>query len=63
MAQTTDRNKTHRIETDSQRTDVFAMAGKGVSDGLEVWLGDRYKLLHLEWIDNKVLLYSPGNYI
>ena len=63
MAQTTDRNKTHRTETDSQRTDVFAMGGKGVSDRLEVWLGDRYKLLHLEWIDNKVLLYNPGNYI
>ena len=22
---------------------------------------NRYKLLHLEWIDNKVLLYSTGN--
>ena len=22
-----------------------------------------HKLLHLEWIDNKVLLYSTGNYI
>ena len=24
---------------------------------------NRYKLLHLEWINNKVLLYSTGNYI
>ena len=24
---------------------------------------NRCKLLHLEWIDNKVLLYSTGNYI
>ena len=24
---------------------------------------DRCKLLHLEWINNKVLLYSTGNYI
>ena len=24
---------------------------------------NRCKLLHLEWIDNKVLLYSIGNYI
>ena len=23
----------------------------------------RYKLLHLEWIHNEVLLYSPGNWI
>ena len=23
----------------------------------------RYKLLHLEWINNKVLMYSTGNYI
>ena len=23
----------------------------------------RYKLLYREWIDNKVLLYSTGNYI
>ena len=23
----------------------------------------RHKLLHLEWISNKVLLYSTGNYI
>ena len=29
MAQTTDRNKTHRTETDSQRIEVFAKEGKG----------------------------------
>ena len=23
----------------------------------------RCKLLHIEWMDDKVLLYSPGNYI
>ena len=23
----------------------------------------RYKLLHIEWTDNKVLVYSTGNYI
>ena len=31
-------------------------------DGLGVWVG-RCKLLHLEWINNKVLKYSTGNYI
>ena len=25
--------------------------------------GGRCKLLHLEWINNKVLLYSTGSYI
>ena len=24
---------------------------------------NRYKLLHLEWISNEILLYSTGNYI
>ena len=28
----------------------------------EFWVR-RCKLLHLEWINNKVLLYSTGNYI
>ena len=27
------------------------------------WVVGRCKLLSLEWINNKVLLYSPGNYI
>ena len=33
-------------------------------DGLGVWVS-RCKLLHIfiEWINNKVLLYSTGNYI
>ena len=31
-------------------------------DGLGVG-GSGYKLLHLEWISNEVLLYSTGNYI
>ena len=34
--------------------------GSGVDWEVEV---SRCKLLHLEWIDNEVLLYSPGNYI
>ena len=35
--------------------------GEG-EDGLGVGVG-RCKRLHLEWIKNKVLLYSTGNYI
>ena len=30
--------------------------------GSEMHQGHRCKLLHLEWINNKVLPYSPGNY-
>ena len=30
--------------------------------GLEAWVS-RCKLLHTEWVNNKVLLYSPGNFI
>ena len=28
----------------------------------EIWVSS-YKILHIEWINNKVLLYSIGNYI
>ena len=38
--------------------------GEGVGEGMDWEFGvSRCKLLHLEWIDNKVLLYSTGNYI
>ena len=39
--------------------------GKGGNGGGMDWeFGvSRYRLLHIEWIDNKVLLYSTGNYI
>jgi len=42
---------------------VVAMGEKGGS-GLDWQFGvSRCKLLHLEWISNKGLLYSTGNYI
>ena len=40
--------------------------GGGMGDGGETdweFRVTRCKLLHLEWMDNKVLLYSRGNYI
>ena len=38
--------------------------GGGVGGGLEWEAGvSRCKLLYREWINNKVLLYSTGNYI
>ena len=42
---------------------VVAKGGEGRS-GMDWELGvSRCRLLHLEWISNEVLLYSPGNYI
>ena len=41
---------------------VFAK-GEGVGGGVEWEFGiSRCKLLHIEWINNKVLLYSTENY-
>ena len=34
----------------------------GGRDGVESWVS-RCKLLYIAWINNKVLLYSTGNYI
>ena len=50
---------------DIENTVVVAKVevGKGM-DGLGVWYWiNRYKLLYIEWINNKVLLYSTEKYI
>ena len=45
------------------RTALWLPSGwRGRRIGWEFGVG-RCKLLHLEWINNKVLLYSTGNYI
>ena len=37
--------------------------GKGIGGGMEWEVGvSRYKLIYREWINNKVVLYSTGNY-
>ena len=37
--------------------------GGGGGSGMDGEFGvSRYKLLHLNWMSNEVLLYSPGNY-
>ena len=42
----------------------MAVKGEVGRSGIDWEFGiNRSKLLHLEWIDNKVLLYSIGNYI
>ena len=50
----------YRTETDSQtwRTDLWLPRGRDWEFGVS-----RCKLLHLEWMSNKVLLYSIENYI
>ena len=49
-----------RTETDSQTetADSWLPRGKGKEWEFRV---NGYKLLHLEWIDNEVLLYNTGN--
>ena len=51
--------QTHRDE----KKLVVAKGAEGGS-GMDWEFGvSRYKLLHLEWMSNEVLLYSTGNYI
>ena len=49
--------------TDIENRSVVAK-GEGVGGGMRWEVGvSRCKLLYIEWINNKVLLYSTGNYI
>ena len=51
--------ETHRL-----REQTYDSQGVGGGKGMDWEFGvGRYKLLHLGWINNKVLLYSIGNYI
>ena len=62
-----DRNEhIHETETDSltQRTDLWLPSGRWGGRGMEWEFGvSRCNLLYIEWINNKGLLYSTGNYI
>ena len=51
------------LDSQIQRTDLWLPRGHGVG-GRKYWeFGiSRGKLLYREWINNKVLLYSTGNY-
>ena len=53
----TEQKQTHR-----HREQTCSCQGGGSGMDWEVG-GSRCKQLHLEWISNEVLLYSPGNYI
>ena len=53
---------TKQKETHRRREQTCSCRGGG--GGMDWEFGvSRCKLLHLEWINNKVLLYSTGNYI
>ena len=52
-----------KIDSRIQRSDLW-LPRKESRRGTDWEFGvGRCKLLHLEWINNKVLLYSTGNYI
>ena len=56
----------YKPETDSQtqKTDLWLPRGKWGWRSMGSEFGtSRCKLLYIEWINNKVLLYSTGNYI
>ena len=53
----------YKTETDSQ-AEIRLVVAKGRGRGMDWEFGvSRCKLLRLEWTNNKVLLYSTGNYI
>ena len=55
---------TYKTEIDSDIENRLAVAKVGRRRGKDWEFGiSRYKLLYIEWINNKVLLYSTGNYI
>ena len=51
-------------QTHGHREDLWLPGWGGVWGGMDWVFGvSRYKLLYIEWINNKGQLYSPGNYI
>ena len=54
----------YKIETESQTENRHVIAKAGGRGGMDLEFGiSRCKLLYIEWINNKVLLCSTGNYI
>ena len=50
----------YKTETDSRREQTCGCRGGGMEWEFGI---SRCKLLYIGWINNKVLLYSTGNYI
>ena len=55
---------TKQKQTHRHREQTCDCRGGGGGRGMDWEFGvGRCKLIHLEWINNKVLMYSTGNYI
>ena len=52
----------YKTEIDSQRIELMVARGEGCGEVIikKFWM-DRYTLLYLKWITNKVLRHSTGN--
>ena len=55
-------DETEQNHGHGEQTSGFQGEGGSSRDGVEGWVS-RYKLLYIEWIDNKVLMCSTDNYI
>ena len=54
----------YKTETDSQTENKLLVTKEERRGGMDWEFGiSRCKLLYIEWINNKVLLYRTGNYI
>ena len=52
------------IDSQTQRTNLWLPRERGGREGMEwEFENSRCKLLYIAWINNKILLYSTGNYI
>ena len=53
-----------KANSQSQKTDLWLSRGRGGRKGMDWKVGiNRCKLGYIQWINNKALLYSTGNYI
>ena len=53
----------YETETDTQTYRIDLWLPRGVGGGMDWEFGvSRCKLVYIEWINNKVLLYSTGDY-
>ena len=50
------------IDSQTQKTDMVAKGWQGGGEMDWEFRVNRCKLLHIRWINNKVLLYGTGNY-
>ena len=51
------------IDLQTQRTDLWLTRGEGWGVGMGIWDQQMQTNIYTEYINNKILLYSTGNYI